>query len=91
MGTVQWFDLDLPDTVELRRKFFIESGRRVTLAGSILDPGWMAVVRQSPGPYCFVAEGVFILLTEQEVKAALAQIAGNFPARAPSIQPAAKR
>jgi O-methyltransferase involved in polyketide biosynthesis len=78
-GTLHWFDLDLPDTVELRRKFFIDSGRRMTLAGSIVDPGWMAAVRQSPGPYCFVAEGVFIYLTEQEVKAALAQIAGNFP------------
>jgi O-methyltransferase involved in polyketide biosynthesis len=78
-GTLHWFDLDLPDAVELRRKFFTDSGRRVTLAGSILDPGWMAAVRQSPGPYCFVAEAVFIYLTEQEVKAALAQIAGNFP------------
>jgi O-methyltransferase involved in polyketide biosynthesis len=78
-GTLHWFDLDLPDTVELRRKFFTDSGRRVTLAGSILDPGWMAAVRQSPGPYCFVAEAVFIYLTEQEVKAALTQIAGNFP------------
>ena len=78
-GTVHWFDLDLPDTVELRRKFFTDSGRRVTLAASVLDPGWMAVVRQSPGPYFFVAEGVFFYLTEQEVKAALAQIAANFP------------
>ena len=39
----------------------------------------MAAVRQSPGPYFFVAEAVFIYLTEPEVKAALAQIAGNFP------------
>jgi O-methyltransferase involved in polyketide biosynthesis len=51
----------------------------MTLAASILDPGWMAAVRQSPGPYCFVAEAVFIYLTEPEVKAALAQIAANFP------------
>ena len=78
-GTVHWFDLDLPDVAELRRKFFTDSGRRVTLAGSILDSSWMAAVRQSPGPYCFVAEAVLIYLTEQEVKAALAQIAGNFP------------
>ncbi|MGA3162096.1 MAG: class I SAM-dependent methyltransferase [Terracidiphilus sp.] len=78
-GTVHWFDLDLPDTVELRRRFFTDSERRVTLAASILDPGWMAAVRQSPGPHCFVAEAVFIYLTEQEVKAALAQIAANFP------------
>jgi O-methyltransferase involved in polyketide biosynthesis len=39
----------------------------------------MAAVRQSPGPYCFVAEAVFIYLTEPEVKAALAEIAANFP------------
>jgi O-methyltransferase involved in polyketide biosynthesis len=78
-GTVHWYDLDLPDVVELRRRFFTDSGRRVTLACSILDPGWVAAVRQSPGPYCFVAETVFVYLTEQEVKAALAQIASNFP------------
>jgi O-methyltransferase involved in polyketide biosynthesis len=78
-GTVHWFDLDLPDTVELRRKFFTDSERRVTLAASVVDPGWMAAVRQSPGPYFFVAEAVFVYLTEPEVKAALAQIAANFP------------
>ena len=78
-GAVHWFDLDLPDVVELRRRFFIDSDRRVTLAGSILDPGWMAAVRQSPGPYCFVAEAVFIYLTEEQVRGALAQIASNFP------------
>jgi O-methyltransferase involved in polyketide biosynthesis len=78
-GTLHWFDLDLPDTVELRRKFFTDSGRRVTLAASVLDPGWIAAVRQSPGPYFFVAEAVFLYLTEPEVKAALAQIAANFP------------
>jgi O-methyltransferase involved in polyketide biosynthesis len=38
----------------------------------------MAAVRESPGPYYFVAEAVFFYLTEPEVKAALAQIAANF-------------
>jgi len=78
-GTVHWFDLDLPDAVALRRKFFVDSERRVMLAASVVDRGWIEAVRQSPGPYCFVAEAVFVYLTEQEVKAALAQIAGNFP------------
>ena len=78
-GAVHWFDLDLPDTVELRRKFFTDSERRVTLAASVLDAGWMAPVRTRPAPYCFVAEAVLIYLTEPEVKAALAQIAANFP------------
>ena len=78
-GTLHWFDLDLPDSVAMRRKFFTDSERRATLAASILDSSWIAAVRRSPGPYCFVAEAVFIYLTEPEVRAALGQIAANFP------------
>ena len=78
-GRLHWFDLDLPDTVELRRKFFKDTERRTTLTGSVVNPDWMAPVRQSPGPYFFVAEAVLIYLKEREVRAALAQIAQNFP------------
>ena len=60
--------------VELRRRFFTDSERRTTLAASVLDADWMATVRQSPGPYFFIAEAVFVYLKKQEVKAALAQI-----------------
>jgi len=78
-GRVHWFDLDLPDAVELRRKFFADSERRTTLACSVLDSGWRAEVRQSPGPYFLIAETVFVYLEEREVQAALAQIAADFP------------
>ncbi len=78
-GRLHWFDLDLPEVVELRLKFFSDTERRTTLATSVLDAGWMVTVRRSPGPYFFVAETVFVYLKEQEVKAALAQIAANFP------------
>ena len=78
-GAMHWFDLDLPDSIELRKKFFTDSERRTTLTASVLDPGWMDAVRQSPGPYFFVAEAVLIYLTEQQVKLALAQIAASFP------------
>ncbi|MGP8245539.1 MAG: class I SAM-dependent methyltransferase [Bryobacteraceae bacterium] len=78
-GRLHWFDLDLPEVVELRRRFFTDTDRRTTLAASVLEADWMATVRQSPGPYFFVAETVFVYLKEREVKAALAQIAANFP------------
>ena len=78
-GAVRWFDLDLPDVVALRRRFFADSDRRRTLACSIVESNWVAAVGQSPGPHFFVAETVFVYLTEQDVKAALARIAGNFP------------
>jgi O-methyltransferase involved in polyketide biosynthesis len=78
-GRVHWYDLDLPDMVELRRKFFSDSDRRITIGQSVLDPDWIGTVRRSPGPYFLVAETVFVYLEEAQVKAALTQIAGGFP------------
>jgi O-methyltransferase involved in polyketide biosynthesis len=78
-GRLHWFDLDLPEVIELRRKFFTDSERRTALPASVLDPDWVATVCQRPGPYFFVAEAVLLYLQEQDVKAALAQIAENFP------------
>ena len=31
-GTAHWIDLDLPDTIELRRRFFADSGHRRMMA-----------------------------------------------------------
>ena len=90
-GTLHWFDLDLPDSVAMRRRFFTDSERRATLAASILDSSWIAAVRQSPGPYFFVAEAVFIYLTEAEVKVALAQIAAHFPGATIALDTATRK
>jgi O-Methyltransferase involved in polyketide biosynthesis len=78
-GQVHWFDLDLPDTIELRRNFFADTGRRRMVAASALDEDWLPAVAQSQGPYFFVAEGVLVYLPEDQVMAALARIAARFP------------
>ena len=78
-GQVHWIDLDLPDTIELRGKFFTDTDRRRMVAASVLDEGWLAIAAQSPGPYFFVADGVLAYLTEDQVTAALARIAARFP------------
>ncbi len=78
-GRVHWLDLDLPDTIELRRKFFADTGRRRMVTASVLDDDWLPEVEQSPGPYFFVAEGVLVYLPEDQVTAALSRIAQRFP------------
>jgi len=78
-GTVHWIDLDLPDTIELRRRFFADTGRRQMVAASLLDEDWMAAVERLPGPYFFVSEGVLVYLEEEGVTRTLARIAGRFP------------
>jgi O-methyltransferase involved in polyketide biosynthesis len=78
-GTVRWFDLDLPDTIELRREFFTDTDRRRMIAASVLDTDWLDTVADSPGPYCFVAEGVLVYLPEADVRRTLSGIAERFP------------
>jgi O-methyltransferase involved in polyketide biosynthesis len=78
-GIAHWIDLDLPDTIELRRRFFADTGRRQMLAASLLDEDWLTVVEQCQGPYFFVADGVLAYLAEDQVTGTLARIAGRFP------------
>ena len=76
-GQVQWIDLDLPDTIELRRRFFADTGRRRMVAASVLDQDWLPIAEASPGPYFFSAEGVLVYL--EQAPQVIARIAGRFP------------
>lgn len=78
-GSVHWIDLDLPDTIELRRQFFADTDRRRMLAASLLDDEWLAEAEALPGPYFFVADGVFPYLTEEQVTSTFARLAARFP------------
>ncbi len=78
-GTVHWIDLDLPDTIALRRRFFADTERRRMVAASVTDDDWLATVREMPGPYFFVSDGVLPYLTEDDVTRVLAGIAERFP------------
>jgi O-methyltransferase involved in polyketide biosynthesis len=78
-GTIHWIDMDLPDTIELRRKFFTDTERRQMIAASVTDEAWLETVADSPGPYLFVSEGVLVYLTEPQVTRALTRIAERFP------------
>ncbi|MEM9301534.1 MAG: class I SAM-dependent methyltransferase [Pseudomonadota bacterium] len=78
-GTVRWFDLDLPDTIALRRRYFDETPRYQMLAGSILDDSWVQPVQDTPGPWLFLSEAVLIYLDESDVKRAVEQLVASFP------------
>jgi O-methyltransferase involved in polyketide biosynthesis len=78
-GTTHWIDLDLPDTIELRRRFFTGTERRQMIAASLTDEDWLAAVEERPAPYFFVSDGVLVYLSEEDVTRMLARIAGRFP------------
>jgi O-methyltransferase involved in polyketide biosynthesis len=78
-GTAGWIDLDLPDTIELRRRYFTDTERRRMVAASLLDDDWLTAVGELPGPYFFVSDGVLPYLTEEQVTGLLTRIAQRFP------------
>jgi O-methyltransferase involved in polyketide biosynthesis len=78
-GRAQWFELDLPDVIELRRTFFADTPRRRMLAGSVLDDDWTAAALASGGPYFLAAEAVLAYLPEEGVRRVFDLLAGRFP------------
>jgi len=80
-GTLEWYDLDLPDVIELRRKFIGGEGVRYHLLGcSVLDSAWLdAVTIHRPRPFLFLAEGVFMYFEEAQVRSLVLALQERFP------------
>ena len=78
-GQVRWFDLDLSDSLALRRQFFQDEPRRTMLEASVLDTDWMEPVAATGGPWCFISEAVIIYLEAAQARQAITQIADRFP------------
>jgi O-methyltransferase involved in polyketide biosynthesis len=80
-GRVEWYDLDLPDVIDLRRRFIREEdGRYHLLNCSVFDFTWMETVdKHRPRPFLFIAEGVFPYFEEAQIKSLLLKMRGIFP------------
>ncbi|HLO15408.1 MAG TPA: class I SAM-dependent methyltransferase [Anaerolineales bacterium] len=83
-GRVEWFDLDVPDVMELRRKLIVnESKRYHMLATSVFDDDWLEEVSQyKPRPFLFLAEGVFPYFEEVQVRSLFLMLRDHFPGSA---------
>jgi len=81
-GQVTWFDLDLPDSMDLRMKFYQDGVRNQMISGSVTDSHWVQQVKATSGPWLFVSEAVFPYLSEDQARYAIQQIAHEFPGAA---------
>ena len=80
-GKVEWYDLDLPEVIELRRKFIGDEGKRYhLLAGSAFDSAWLDTVStHRQRPFLFLAEGVLMYFEEAQVKSLVLTLRDHFP------------
>jgi O-methyltransferase involved in polyketide biosynthesis len=80
-GTAEWFDLDLPEVIDLRKKLLgNEKERYHFLPFSAFDTRWLKLVAPlRPRPFLFLAEGVFMYFPGEQVKSLLLDLLEHFP------------
>ena len=71
-----WFDVDFPDVIAERKRFYRENDTYKMLGGNIIDQDWLAQVPK--GNAIIVMEGVSMYLTRSELERTLAQLADHF-------------
>ncbi len=78
---VEWYDLDVPEVIALRRELIGDEGGRYHLLGcSVFEPAWLETVRVHRGrPFLFLAEGVFMYFEEAQVKSLVLRLRDHFP------------
>ena len=80
-GQVEWYDLDLPQVIDLRRELMGEDGGRYHLLGcSVLDSAWLDQVSlHCKTPILFLAEGVFMYFEGTQVRSLVLTLLDRFP------------
>lgn len=80
-GTVEWYDLDLPEVIELRRKLIGGEGDRYHfLSCSMFDSAWLNTVSvHHSRPFLFLTEGVLQYIEEAQVKSLFRTLRDHFP------------
>lgn len=89
-GNLKWFNLDLPEIIEIRNEIFNEAGRVVNVGCSVLDPEWVKNINVS-GKVLFVVEGLSMYLTRNENAKMLEIIRKNFSGATIMLECLAKR
>lgn len=80
-GRVEWYDLDLPEVIELRRKLIGDEGERYHLLScSVFEDAWLEAVKSHSGRPClFLAENVLVYFPEEQVKTLVRKLSDHFP------------
>lgn len=76
-GRIIWYNVDLPETIEVRDAIYHESGRVSAIGISATDPAWADKVTKR-GKMLFIIEGLSMYLTSDENAQMLSIIRDKF-------------
>ena len=78
-GKIMFYELDLPDVIALRKNFYADSDRHISIASSFLDTEWFEQIEFRDG-LLFLAGGVFMYFKEKQIKEFFIKVADHFNA-----------
>ncbi|MGF6147823.1 O-Methyltransferase involved in polyketide biosynthesis [Kingella potus] len=73
-----WYDLDLPEVIEVRRRLLPESGNTY-LGASLFDESWIDTAAAHGKPVLLIIEGVLMYFEEERVQAFLQTVQRKLP------------
>jgi O-methyltransferase involved in polyketide biosynthesis len=76
-NSMHWYDLDLPDVIDLKRKFQKEMAGRQFISCSFLDTRWFDNILINDS-ILLIAAGVFVYFEESEVRDFIIKVADRF-------------
>lgn len=79
--TVSWYDFDFPEVAALRQQLYPERNgdHYQLLEGSVTAAGWLdRIADDAHRPVIVIAEGLFMYLTESEVRQTIEAVIGRF-------------
>lgn len=77
-ATVDWYDLDYPAVIELRRQFLPPREHYTLIGSSVTDMTWLDAVPRDR-PVLMIAEGLVPYLTETDLRRLLTGTIDSFP------------
>ena len=77
-GTICWYDLDLPEVIEVRKQLIPETDRVKCISKSFLDPSWCQDICTEEG-VLVIAGGIFHYFDEADVRQLFLLLADNAP------------
>ena len=78
-GQMTWLGVDLPEVIELRRKYLPDMERCNTIAQSMFELSLLDEAARLNKPIIFLAEGVFPYFSTADVKPMVMAMAARFP------------
>jgi methyltransferase (TIGR00027 family) len=76
--SVEWYDVDYPDVIALRERFYPKPEHCHQVAASVTDPSWPAAI-PADRPTLILGEGLTMYLTEKDGVALFRRLVARFP------------